>query len=76
MHLPCLLSWGCSIPEIPMSAGSDEPSVVTWLSLDFPSFPHGSLPRVLTIKLKGKLTIKEDVNKNKPCRLNGEREKL
>lgn len=73
MHLPCFLSWGCSIAGIPTSAGSDEPLVAASPSLDSLSFPHSPPPGVLTVKLKRNLTIKEDVNKNKPCRLNGER---
>lgn len=75
MHLPCFPSWGCCIPGMPTAAGSHEPLVVTLLSLYSLSPPQGSPPQALTIRLKGNLTIKEDVNKNKPCRLNGERER-
>lgn len=57
MHLPCFLSWGCSI------SGNSHPGRVgqvfggNTLGLVFLSQPHGSPVCVLTIKLKGKPTM-------------------
>lgn len=66
MHLPCFLSW-----DVPSQKSPHQQAQMRILS-----FPHGSPPWFLTIKWKGNLTINDDVNKNKPCLLNGEMEKL